>query len=241
MSALSLLTFSIPNWAKLKNKIHHNKVLLNSFPMNGLWFCHPRFHSGSQRVNKQHHSKVLLNSFPMVTPLGFVHRIKSWKTVYHPRFIIITLEVKGLMLHLAGLDATILSYRLLIHLVLLCTLFTVFQALGGDLSEPDSLLIRQLETLLSIFTFYHGSVDRMRMVSKSNALTSARLVSSETLSLIIQCFTTFSLTCKLVFIIIIIIIIILMMIMIMIMIMIMMIMIMIMIMIINNDNDNDNK
>ena len=27
--------------------------------------CHPRFHSGSQRVNKQHHSKVLLNSFSM--------------------------------------------------------------------------------------------------------------------------------------------------------------------------------
>ncbi|XP_020613923.1 Hermansky-Pudlak syndrome 4 protein homolog [Orbicella faveolata] len=38
-------------------------------------------------------------------------------------------------------------------------------ALGGNLSEPDSLLIRQLETLQSIFKFYHGSLERIRMVS----------------------------------------------------------------------------
>ncbi|KAJ7387366.1 melanosome assembly [Desmophyllum pertusum] len=37
-------------------------------------------------------------------------------------------------------------------------------ALGGSLSEPDSLLIRQLETLHSIFTFYHGSLERIRMM-----------------------------------------------------------------------------
>ena len=31
----------IANWVKLKNKQHHSKVLLNSFPMNGhtLGFC----------------------------------------------------------------------------------------------------------------------------------------------------------------------------------------------------------
>ena len=31
----------ITNWVKLKNKQHHSKVLLNSFPMNGrtLGFC----------------------------------------------------------------------------------------------------------------------------------------------------------------------------------------------------------
>ena len=31
----------IPKWVKLKNKQHHSKVLLNSFPMNGhtLGFC----------------------------------------------------------------------------------------------------------------------------------------------------------------------------------------------------------
>ena len=39
------------------------------------------------------------------------------------------------------------------------------QALGGSLSEPDSLLIKQLETLLNLFTFYHGSLDRIRSVS----------------------------------------------------------------------------
>lgn len=35
-------------------------------------------------------------------------------------------------------------------------------ALGGSLGEPDSLLIRQLETLLGLFTFYHGSLERIR-------------------------------------------------------------------------------
>lgn len=35
-------------------------------------------------------------------------------------------------------------------------------ALGGSLDEPDSLLIRQLGTLHGLFTFYHGSLERVR-------------------------------------------------------------------------------
>ena len=33
--------YKITNWLKLKNRQHHSKVLLNSFPMNGhtLGFC----------------------------------------------------------------------------------------------------------------------------------------------------------------------------------------------------------
>ena len=46
-------------------------------------------------------------------------------------------------------------------------IFFLTQALGGSLGEPDSLLIRQLETLFSLFTFYHGSLERVRMVSSS--------------------------------------------------------------------------
>ncbi|XP_074637209.1 uncharacterized protein LOC141895328 isoform X1 [Acropora palmata] len=40
-------------------------------------------------------------------------------------------------------------------------------ALGGSLSEPDSLLIKQLETLLHLFTFYHGSLDRIRSMCEN--------------------------------------------------------------------------
>ncbi|CAH3029948.1 unnamed protein product [Porites evermanni] len=40
-------------------------------------------------------------------------------------------------------------------------------ALGGSLGEPDSLLIRQLETLFSLFTFYHGSLERVRMMCET--------------------------------------------------------------------------
>lgn len=47
------------------------------------------------------------------------------------------------------------------------TIIFLTQALGGSLGEPDSLLIRQLETLFSLFTFYHGSLERVRMVSSS--------------------------------------------------------------------------
>jgi len=43
-------------------------------------------------------------------------------------------------------------------------------ALGGNLSEPDSLLIRQLETLQSIFHFYHGSLERIRMMCGSHKI-----------------------------------------------------------------------
>jgi len=43
-------------------------------------------------------------------------------------------------------------------------------ALGGNLSEPDSLLIRQLETLQSIFKFYHGSLERIRMMCDSQKI-----------------------------------------------------------------------
>ncbi|XP_032242268.2 uncharacterized protein LOC5516524 [Nematostella vectensis] len=42
-------------------------------------------------------------------------------------------------------------------------------ALGGDLGEPDSLLIRQLETLYQLFAFYHGSIDIVRKMCRSQA------------------------------------------------------------------------
>lgn len=43
-------------------------------------------------------------------------------------------------------------------------------ALGGSLNEPDSLLITQLQTLHSTFTFYHGSLERIRMMCESQKM-----------------------------------------------------------------------
>ena len=52
----------------------------------------------------------------------------------------------------------------------LCREFSIiFQALGGDLVEPDTLLCRQLETLYHVFAFYHGSIDHVRRVSRAEA------------------------------------------------------------------------
>jgi hypothetical protein len=39
------------------------------------------------------------------------------------------------------------------------------QALGGTSAEPESLLIRQLNALVSVFAFYHGSFDNVEKVS----------------------------------------------------------------------------
>ena len=60
----TLITFHNANWEKLKNKQHHGKLPLNSFPMNDhvtlkgsvqtiksqKALYHPGFHSGSQRI-----------------------------------------------------------------------------------------------------------------------------------------------------------------------------------------------
>lgn len=46
-------------------------------------------------------------------------------------------------------------------------LLLLFQALAGNNTEPDSVLIEQVDRLYSLFAFYHGSVDQVRLVSTS--------------------------------------------------------------------------
>ncbi|KAK3730840.1 hypothetical protein QZH41_009953, partial [Actinostola sp. cb2023] len=80
-------------------------------------------------------------------------------------------SICGQLVGMSNFLSTVLDFApVLINLktekVVLCQSGQYTLALGGGISEPESLLMRQLDALVNIFVFYHGSLDTVRNLSK---------------------------------------------------------------------------